>query len=79
MGFNEILICRRGFGAVSQGVEAARKSGMATKVVGKVEQAPWTPDPVTGYYRPENAADEIDVAELRAMLLKQGKNKKNLN
>ncbi|MCL7026383.1 hypothetical protein MKW94_029261 [Papaver nudicaule] len=33
----------------------------------------WVPDPVTGYYRPENHADEIDVAELREMLLKQQK------
>lgn len=30
----------------------------------------WIPDPVTGYYRPENHAKEIDAAELRMMLLK---------
>lgn len=30
----------------------------------------WVPDPVTGVYRPENGANEIDVAELRASLLK---------
>lgn len=30
----------------------------------------WVPDPVTGYYRPENHAKEIDAAELRRMLLK---------
>ncbi|KAL2556678.1 senescence-associated protein 21 [Forsythia ovata] len=30
----------------------------------------WVPDPVTGYYRPENQAAEIDAAELRALLLK---------
>ena len=29
----------------------------------------WGPDPVTGYYRPENRAVEIDPAELREMLL----------
>ncbi|XVE82163.1 hypothetical protein DITRI_Ditri15bG0124700 [Diplodiscus trichospermus] len=29
----------------------------------------WAPDPVTGYYRPENCAAEIDAAELREMLL----------
>ncbi|MBW3872751.1 hypothetical protein HHC24_11350, partial [Neisseria meningitidis] len=29
----------------------------------------WGPDPVTGYYRPENGAVEIDPAELREMLL----------
>lgn len=31
----------------------------------------WVPDPKTGYYRPDNGAEEIDVAELRAALLKQ--------
>lgn len=30
----------------------------------------WVPDPVTGYYRPETHAKEIDAAELRNMLLK---------
>ncbi|XWS14098.1 hypothetical protein CRYUN_Cryun36dG0093900 [Craigia yunnanensis] len=29
----------------------------------------WAPDPVTGYYRPENCAADIDTAELREMLL----------
>ncbi|MBA0696647.1 hypothetical protein Goari_003183 [Gossypium aridum] len=29
----------------------------------------WAPDPVTGYYRPENCGAEIDAAELREMLL----------
>ena len=29
----------------------------------------WAPDPVTGYYRPQNCAAEIDAAELREMLL----------
>lgn len=31
----------------------------------------WAPDPVTGYYRPQSSAVEIDPAELRAMLLNQ--------
>lgn len=50
-------------------------------MVGKMEQraamrgdedaeSAWAPDPVTGYYRPSNRADEIDPAELREMLLK---------
>ncbi|KZV56591.1 hypothetical protein F511_09070 [Dorcoceras hygrometricum] len=30
----------------------------------------WVPDPVTGYYRPENQAKEMDAAELRAILIK---------
>ncbi|KAL5060585.1 hypothetical protein RYX36_032189 [Vicia faba] len=34
----------------------------------------WVPDPVTGYYKPENIKD-IDVADLRAKLLR--KNLKN--
>lgn len=33
-------------------------------------ESAWAPDPVTGYYRPSNRADEIDPAELREMLLK---------
>ncbi|CAI0395380.1 unnamed protein product [Linum tenue] len=31
----------------------------------------WVPDPRTGFYRPENVAEEIDAAELRALLLKK--------
>ena len=34
------------------------------------ETSPWVPDPVTGYYRPENEAKQIAVAELRQTLLK---------
>ncbi|XP_010269579.1 PREDICTED: late embryogenesis abundant protein Lea5-D-like [Nelumbo nucifera] len=33
----------------------------------------WVPDPVTGYYRPENRGAEIDVAELREMVLNNRK------
>lgn len=29
----------------------------------------WVPDPVTGYYKPENTKEVVDVAEMRAMLL----------
>ncbi|KAK3189504.1 hypothetical protein Dsin_029065 [Dipteronia sinensis] len=29
----------------------------------------WAPDPLTGYYRPQNRAVEIDPVELRNMLL----------
>ncbi|PIA44355.1 hypothetical protein AQUCO_01700154v1, partial [Aquilegia coerulea] len=31
----------------------------------------WVPDPVIGYYRPENKANVIDPAELRNVLLKR--------
>lgn len=37
------------------------------------EKVAWIPDPKTGFYRPENHAEEIDVAELRALLLKKAK------
>merc|ERR1712100_23028 len=51
-------------GIVKQGEEkGAMKEGSET--------SSWAPDPVTGYYRPENSAAEIDVAELREMLLNQ--------
>ncbi|KAF2541961.1 hypothetical protein F2Q68_00030573 [Brassica cretica] len=53
------------------------KGGSTRVTVGKLEQranqeaeSAWAPDPVTGYYRPFNRADEIDPAELREMLLK---------
>ena len=73
-------IYRRGYAAASsQGVvssaargEAAR-SGAVVKKTGEAstEKVSWVPDPVTGCYRPANTANEIDVAELRAMLLKK--------
>ena len=76
-------ISRRGYAAASQGVVSSvarggaggsgrnvvKKSG--EEIVGSTEKVSWTPDPVTGYYRPENGAQEIDVTELRAMLLKK--------
>ncbi|KAK1561178.1 hypothetical protein Q3G72_035233 [Acer saccharum] len=70
-------IYRRGYAAAaaaaSQGV-VSRGSGMVKKsveeIVGSTEKVAWVPDPVTGYYRPENLANELDVADLRATLLK---------
>ncbi|KAI3925405.1 hypothetical protein MKW98_015753 [Papaver atlanticum] len=38
------------------------------------EVSPWVPDAVTGYYRPENHANDIDVAALRDTLLNQKTN-----
>ncbi|GKV49869.1 hypothetical protein SLEP1_g56594 [Rubroshorea leprosula] len=35
------------------------------------EKVSWVPDPVTGCYRPGNTANEIDVAELCAILWKK--------
>ncbi|OVA12703.1 Late embryogenesis abundant protein [Macleaya cordata] len=63
--------------AVGSSVVRGGRSGIVKAAVGeervmmKEEVSPWVPDPVTGYYRPENRADEIDVAELREMLLKK--------
>ncbi|KAF3569896.1 hypothetical protein F2Q69_00060023 [Brassica cretica] len=69
--------------ATSRGLRRPRQRGLLSKggstrvTVGKLEQranqeaeSAWAPDPVTGYYRPSNCADEIDPAELREMLLK---------
>ena len=79
------MLYRRGFSAASQGVvssvargggvtaasrNVAKKSGEEA-VVGPTEKVSWVPDPVTGYYRPDNGVQEIDGAELRAALLKK--------
>ncbi|XVF80598.1 hypothetical protein PTKIN_Ptkin15bG0086600 [Pterospermum kingtungense] len=71
-------ISRRGYAAVvSSGIRggAARNAAVVKKtgeeMAGAKEKVSWVPDPVTGCYRPENSANEIDVAELRNMLLKK--------
>ncbi|KAF8084591.1 hypothetical protein N665_0711s0021 [Sinapis alba] len=68
------IVLRRNYVATSPGFS---KGGSTRVTVGKIEQranqeaeSAWAPDPVTGYYRPSNRADEIDPAELREMLLK---------
>ncbi|KAJ6390472.1 hypothetical protein OIU77_024641 [Salix suchowensis] len=69
----------RGFSAVaSQGaaVSTARSGAAVMKKTGEevskaTEKISWVPDPRTGFYRPENVAQEIDAAELRAALLKK--------
>ncbi|XAR58421.1 hypothetical protein NMG60_11013806, partial [Bertholletia excelsa] len=55
-----------GFSEGGGGAGAMARKGMEEST----KSAPWVPDPVTGYYRPENHANQIDVAELREMLLK---------
>lgn len=75
---------RKGYSAVSHGVETGRSGRVGSKnpTVRKPEEmammkeesgasSAWAPDPVTGYYRPENRAMEIGAAELREMLLNQ--------
>ncbi|XP_009793725.1 late embryogenis abundant protein 2-like [Nicotiana tabacum] len=47
----------------------AQSNMMIMMKKGGEESAPWVPDPVTGYYRPENQANQIDAVELRRMLL----------
>ena len=77
-----LSISRRGYSAAPQGAVTASfgRGGSGPGMVGKVDQravmkeesgvsSAWAPDPVTGYYRPENCAAEIDAAELREMLL----------
>lgn len=64
---------RRGYATSSQGVRAgggslSGKMGKKTGEEKMKEKVSWVPDPVTGYYKPENSKD-IDVADLRATLL----------
>ncbi|KAK4789929.1 hypothetical protein SAY86_017233 [Trapa natans] len=70
-------IKRRGFSAAADGV--AITGGRTNPVMTKkpveekttpAHKVPWVPDPKTGYYRPDNRVEEVDVAELRAALLK---------
>ena len=72
--FSGSIVLRRSYVATVPGFG---KGGSTRVTVGKMEQranqeaeSAWAPDPVTGYYRPSNRADEIDPAELREMLLK---------
>ncbi|KAL5561430.1 hypothetical protein UlMin_031177 [Ulmus minor] len=75
-GFSN-TITRRGYAAASQEVVSSLAKGGARNGVKKSgeevvsEKVSWIPDPKTGCYRPENLAQEIDPAELRAVLLKR--------
>ncbi|CAN8306384.1 unnamed protein product [Cochlearia groenlandica] len=61
-------IFRRGFAVATK---TASEGCVSKKIVQESsgEKAPWVPDPKTGYYRPETGSEEIDPAELRAILL----------
>ncbi|KAL5069430.1 hypothetical protein RYX36_020317 [Vicia faba] len=72
-------LSRRGYAAAAATQNATR--GVATSVSGKMvaqksgtdkvankEKVSWVPDPVTGYYKPENT-NVVDVADLRATVL----------
>ncbi|MED6220590.1 hypothetical protein PIB30_046271 [Stylosanthes scabra] len=76
---NEISKALTGYrGYASTATAAARSDAIRSKKSSsgenKGDKVSWVPDPVTGYYKPENIK-EIDVAELRATLL----NKKSFN
>ncbi|KAL5541877.1 hypothetical protein UlMin_009587 [Ulmus minor] len=78
-----LSMSRRGYAVVSEGGSVGGglgRRGSMNGMVGKVEErvskkedseasSAWAPDPLTGYYRPGNRADEIDPVELRQMLL----------
>ena len=48
------------------GVAMMKKGGEESKK----SSTPWVPDPVTGYYKPEDQTNQIDAADLRELLLK---------
>lgn len=73
-----VSLGRRGYaasgaqGVLSSGTGGSRVSILDKKIsIIKEESAStaWAPDPVTGYYRPQNSNVEIDPVELRNMLL----------
>ncbi|KAL2345426.1 hypothetical protein Fmac_006711 [Flemingia macrophylla] len=74
-------ITRRGYAVASQSATKGGVGSMNKKMApnsGEDKSAStynvsWLPDPVTGYYKPDNI-NEIDVAELRAMLLAKKSN-----
>ncbi|GAU11234.1 hypothetical protein TSUD_342250 [Trifolium subterraneum] len=76
-GFSNTLT-RRGYAAAT---ESATKGGVVSignkmaptktgEEVVSTYKVCWVPDPVTGYYKPENIKD-VDAAELRAKLLRK--------
>ncbi|KAL1558380.1 protein SENESCENCE-ASSOCIATED GENE 21, mitochondrial-like [Salvia divinorum] len=77
-------VARRGYSAASQGmgssgggrVVGAAPNVMLKKGSEKAGESAWVPDPVTGYYRPESKAKELDPAELRKMLIRSKNNAK---
>ncbi|XP_043711754.1 late embryogenesis abundant protein Lea5-like isoform X2 [Telopea speciosissima] len=59
----------KGSGARSEVVKVKAGEGIRGTMKETSETKFWAPDPVTGYYRPENVAGETDVATLRELLL----------
>ncbi|KAI3732473.1 hypothetical protein L1987_63678 [Smallanthus sonchifolius] len=61
---------RRGYAVISTG----NVSGAAMMKKGSEDSKvsnPWVPDPVTGYYKPEDQTKQVDAADLRDLFLKQ--------
>lgn len=50
-------------------VSEQEKKVAAKVVMAKKEEPSWVPDPVTGYYRPEDKNREIDAVDMRKILL----------
>ncbi|KAG5056234.1 hypothetical protein AAZX31_03G232200 [Glycine max] len=69
-GFSNTLT-RRGYSqsATRGGVASIAPKSGEDKGVSSYKVS-WVPDPVTGYYKPENIK-EVDVADLRATLLRK--------
>nr|AAC06242.1 late embryogenis abundant protein 5 [Nicotiana tabacum] len=69
------FVSRRGYAAASSASVPGGVRGSGVNIMMKKweesskKTTSWVPDPVTGYYRPESHAKEIDAAELRQMLL----------
>ncbi|XP_058740694.1 indole-3-acetic acid-induced protein ARG2-like [Vicia villosa] len=81
-GFSNTLT-RRGYSAATESATRGVVGSIGNKMggtklgeekVASTYKVSWVPDPVTGYYKPENIKD-VDVADLRAKLLQ--KNLKN--
>ncbi|KAI3819228.1 hypothetical protein L1987_13053 [Smallanthus sonchifolius] len=66
---------RRGYAVIStgnvSGAAMMKKGGEESKV-----SNPWVPDPVTGYYKPEDQTKQVDAADLRGELFLKQKNRR---
>ena len=79
MIYNIWFLYRRGYAVATQSATKGGVASLSGKMAGEdkvasTNKVSWVPDPVTGYYKPENTK-EIDVAELRATLLGKRFNK----
>ncbi|KAJ8526652.1 hypothetical protein K7X08_029129 [Anisodus acutangulus] len=70
-----LVVSRKGYAVATREGGGRGGGGLSTIMMKKLKEesapkSPWVPDPVTGYYRPENQANQIDAVELRRMVLK---------